>query len=618
MCGIVGIYGFDGGAEPLAQRLTTMSQSMTHRGPDSDGLHTFPDMRAGLSIRRLSIVDPQGGSQPLFNEDKSIAVVCNGEIYNHLSLRRELEQKGYRFRSRSDCEVIAHLYQEEGPAFVQRLNGMFALAVLDRRDRSLLIARDPVGMKHLYWAQTGQGLAFASEARALFATGLVSPQPDWDALGNYFSVGWVPSPRTAFKGLQRLQPGSYLRLDPGGTQQLRYWSPSYERPPGESSEAEYAHELKTLLDAAVQSHLQGDVPAGLFVSGGWDSSLVALYASRHSGEPLKSFSLVFPDDPASDESRFSRQVAEHVGALGHEVEIRDADALGALQQTSLALEEPLITSAPLLGFLLSGTAAEHVKFVLGGEGADELFAGYSRYRDGPLDRLRKWLPHQLLPASLPFEMRPQWRRTLGFLGAVDDEQAHLQWLALSSPSTVASLLRPGIPLGNGPGPEAIGITDETRRSLRDGLDLKLSLELTGRLADGILFGHDKTSMAHSLEVRMPFLDREVIQFAHRLPSSFKIRDGQMKALLSPLAQALPADVAQRSKQGLHLPKRIFRCRAIREFYRETILETSLSSGIFRHKRLESWVTKLASQPDDRALGLYPLCHFCLWWNNFVG
>ncbi len=594
-----------------------MGNAMFHRGPDDGGMHIEPDMNSGITVRRLSIVDPEHGSQPLFNAAKTIAVVCNGEIYNHRSLRLELEQKGYQFRGHSDCEVLAHLYEEEGLDFLKRLNGMFALAIMDTRNHSVLLARDPVGMKHLYWGRTPHGVVFASEARSLFAAGLVKPQPDWQSLGSYFSFGWIPSPGTAFQGLERLRPGSFVLLDEGGLREGRYWVPRYREPENERSEQDYAEELKELLDSAVGTHLDADFPAGLYLSGGWDSSLVSLYASRRSSQPLKSFSLAFPDDPAIDESLFSRQIANRIGAQSHEIELRDADIRDALGQTSLALEEPNGSCPTTLRFLLARTAGRECKLVLGGEGADELFAGYDLFRPSPLQRMLRALPHQLFPASLPIPLTPRINRALRFLAAPDDELAQFSLRSSSTPQQAARFLHHGSRLAMRMGPEVTGLTDATRKTFRDELDMKLGIDLTGRLADGILLAVDKTSMAHSLEVRMPFLDREVIDFAHRLPSRFKIRNGQMKAVLSGLATELPADVAGRKKQGLDFPLRMYRSPVLREFLAETILETSLSTGLFDHRRLEPWVRKVASGSDWRATQLWSIGHFCQWWTNFI-
>lgn len=617
MCGIAGIYRFEGSTAELTGCLETMNRALVHRGPDQAGIHVDPDWSAGLAVRRLSIVDPENGLQPMFSEDRSIAVVCNGEIYNHRELRRELERKGYRLRSHSDGEVISHLYLEEGVGFLKRLHGMFALAVLDRRDGSLLLARDPVGMKHLYWSETPRGFAFSSEARALFAAGLLTPAPDWASLSTFFSTGWVQSPRTAFENLQRLRPGSFLRISPEGCEEGRYWVPRYQSTGEQRGLEDWSAELREILDRAVATHLDTDVPAGLFLSGGWDSSLVSLYASRQSAEPLNSYSLAFPDHPGVDESAYAKQVAEQAGTRGHRIELRDADIRDVLLQTSRALEEPVVTCPTALGFLLSRAASRDRKVVLGGEGADEVFAGYGRFEVSPLHRLRSLVPHRLVPSSLPLPLNQKWSRALRFLAAGDEERAHLILNTFLQPRQYVDLFRPDIPLEPHPGPEVVTVSDETRSTFRDPLDLKLSVEFTSRLADGILFSIDKTSMAHSLEVRMPFLDRDVVDFAHRLPSRYKVRGRDMKVVLAPLARELPPDVARRRKKGLHVPPRTYRSELFRSFYRETILETSLASGLFDHERLERWVDARAGRSDARASELWPLCHFCLWWNNFM-
>jgi len=618
MCGIAGIHDYEGSAESLRRLLSLMNAAMVHRGPDDEGMHIEPGLRTGIAVRRLSIVDQEHGAQPLFNEDRSIVVVCNGEIYNHRALRRELQGNGYRLRSHSDCEVLAHLYEEEGAHFLKRLNGMFALAVLDRRTNTLLLARDPIGMKHLYWSRTPHGVAFASEARALFATGLVSPRPDWTSLGSYLSIGWVPSPGTAFAGLQRLEPGSYVLLRGDRIEQGRYWVPRYGDEDTAHNAQDYSEELRALLDGAVASHLDADVPAGLFLSGGWDSSLVSLYAARRCHRPLKSYSLRFPDDPGDDESRYFRPVVDQIGSDNSEIEVRDCDVMSLLEDTVTALEEPVVTAPTQLGHLLSRHAARDLKMVLGGEGSDELFAGYDRFRDSPLHRIRRVVPHGLVPPSVPVQLGSRGRRALRFLAAPDDERAHLELLSLSLPRELVGFLRDDVPLEVRPGPGAVSVTAETRSTFRDDLDMKLALELTGRLADGILFAHDKTAMAHSLEVRMPFLDLEVVRFALRLPSALKVRGRVMKAVLEPLARELPPIVAQRPKQGLRVPWRIYRSGTLRRYFVETILDTSRTSGLFDHRRLEPWVRAHAASSHRRAAQLWPICHFCLWWNRFIG
>jgi asparagine synthase (glutamine-hydrolysing) len=595
-----------------------MNDALVHRGPDESGMHVYEGLRAGVSVRRLSILDLEHGSQPFLSEDGSVAVVCNGEIYNHRSLRKELQAKGYRFRSRSDCEVLVYLYLEEGPDFLKRLNGMFALAVLDSRSGTLFLARDPVGMKHLYWSETPRGIVFASEARALFATGLVKPEPDWDALSRYFTFGWIQSPSTAFQGVHRLRPGSFVLFEAHAKTGGRHWIPKFEEPDRQRSLESYSGELKQLLQSAVSSHLDADVAAGLFLSGGWDSSLVSLYASRLSSEPLNSYSLAFPDDPQTDESRYSRQVVSQIGARGHEIEIRHSDILDALDATALALEEPLMTSPAPLEYLLSQVAGRELKLVLGGEGADELFAGYDRFENRPLQRLRPWVPHQLVPATLPIPLGIRWSRAFRYLAAPSDELAHMQLLTHLLADRTMPLFRNGKLRPSHYSRASLGVEQGTLDTVSNRLDMGSIVEVTGRLADGILLAHDKTAMSHSLEVRMPFLDREVVRFAHRLPSEYKARGKAMKRVLADLARELPPDVANRSKQGLHVPPAIYRGDLLRDFYAATILETSLSTDLFEHDPLEAWIGKGSGGPVPGAFQLWPLCNFCLWWNHFIG
>ena len=617
MCGIAGLFGFKGPIDGLEPLLATMNRAMVHRGPDEEGVHIEASMRTGLAVRRLTIVDPENGSQPLYNEDRSIAVVCNGEIYNHRALRSELEKKGHRFRGRSDCEVLAHLYEEEGEAFLDRLNGMFALALLDIPRQKLLLARDPVGMKHLYWAQARQGLVFASEARCLFAARLLVPRPDWNALGAYFSIGWIQSPRTAFEGLKRLPAGGFLVADGGGVREGRHWRPRFHPAESGRSLADYSEELKELLDGAVASHLDADFPAGLYLSGGWDSSLITLYASRKRPRPLRSYSLVFPDDPAIDESSHSRRVARQAGTLAEEIEIRETDVREAFEATAVALEEPNVSCPTILGFLLARRAAASSRLVLGGEGADELFGGYDWFRPSRLHWLLRRLPHQVFPPALPFYAGPRIARALRYAAAPDADRAQLALRVNDASQRITRFLKPELSIDSRLRHLVSGLSEETRATFRDPVDHKLSLDLVGRLADGILFAHDKTAMAHSLEVRMPFLDRNVVEFAHRLPSEFKINKGMAKVVLAPLASELPHSVAKRKKQGLNVPSRMFETESMHGYLSNIILETSLDSGIFDHHRFEKWIRRQAVKPGSRRYALWSISHFCLWWRHFI-
>ena len=307
MCGIAGGYQLDIPEAEIPALLGRMNAAMVHRGPDDEGSWTAPEIRAGLAVRRLSIVDLVTGAQPLLNEDDSVGLVANGEIYNHQALRQQLEARGHRFRSRSDCEVVLHLYEEYGPEGLARLNGMFGLAILDRRQRRLLLARDRAGMKPLYCAKTARGFLFASEARALFASKLVTAEPDWKGLNVCLASQYIPAPRTCFRGIERLPAGAFLLLEEEGRETRgNFWTARFDASGTPKTEPEYADELEKRLRGAVASHITADVPVGAFISGGWDSSLAAVFASQASSKPLKTFSLVFPEEPEEDEGRYSR------------------------------------------------------------------------------------------------------------------------------------------------------------------------------------------------------------------------------------------------------------------------------------------------------------------------
>jgi asparagine synthase (glutamine-hydrolysing) len=322
MCGIAGVFASGLPTAELARTLDAMNTAQAHRGPDESGTVLHQPLGAGLASCRLSIVDPEHGRQPIANEDESVHVVLNGEIYNHGPLREFLLSKGHQFRSRSDTEVLVHLYEELGEELLDRLEGMFALAVLDTRRARLLLARDGPGMKPLYLAQTQHGFLFASEAKALFATRLVSPQPDPASIDTYLTMGYVPAPMSMFRGVQRLQAGRFAVVDRGGLRERTFWRLRYEKTATRKPDQEYAEELETILGRAVRLHFAADVPVGAFLSGGWDSSLTATFAARAAGRRLNTFSVVFPEDPHMDESRYSRQMAKHLGTDHHEIEYR--------------------------------------------------------------------------------------------------------------------------------------------------------------------------------------------------------------------------------------------------------------------------------------------------------
>jgi len=612
VCGIAGIVNGRLAPEEMQMALARMQQAMLHRGPDDGGSRVFPDQQAGLCARRLAILDLENGNQPIANEDETVFAVLNGEIYNHQSLCRTLRAHGHRFRGHSDTEVVLHLYELDGMDFLDQLRGMFALAIYDTRRRRLVLARDGAGMKPLYVARTPQGFLFASEARALFASGLVQPEPDLSAMDVYLAAGFVPAKMSAFRGVDKLLPGQYMVVDSTGESGGQFWQIRFRPSDPKRGDADYAEELDALLTESVRAHLAADTPVGAFVSGGWDSSLTATLAAKAIGRDLKTFSVVFPDDGDADESRYSRQMARHLGTSHHEIEFRASLLPDLLPKLARHLEEPCSHLPTGVMWILASLGARHVKCVLSGEGADELFGGYERFRTNYPYVLRRFAPRALARA-LAAQCGPNvLRRGLRFFGAPEERIADAEILRVFTPFDKRLLLRPEF-CADGADLQPVLICPELLRSCQDRLQRRLGFEQTKRLSENILFNTDKMSMAHSLEVRMPFLDRSVMEFALGLPSRLKVRRGREKVILSALARRhLPPEIAARRKQGLAYPLQVWSRPPLREFARELLLG---SNGPFNSTFLEQHLPR--GRPAARWLPVGCLVMLQGWWNEFI-
>ena len=373
MCGIAGIVWSKETEEPLAIRLDRMRDVMAARGPDDAHTVVFDGLRSGLAARRLSIIDLAGGRQPIPNEDASVHAVLNGEIYNHHELRQQLESKGHRFRSHCDTEVLVHLYEEYGEDLFGEFHGMFALAIFDSHQRRLLLGRDGPGMKPLYYADTSQGFLFASEIKALLASGMVPAEPDLEALNVSLGTGLVPAPMCGFRGIRKLLPGGYVVCTGRALREGAFWRYRHRTAEIPRTEPARAEELERRLETAAGSHLAANVTVGALVSGGWDSSLTATMAAAQISSPLKTYSVVFPEDPHTDESRYSRELTRRLRTDHTEVEYRTDDYIDSHLDIIRAMEEPLSTLPASVFWKLYSGAGE-LKTVLSGEGSDELFA----------------------------------------------------------------------------------------------------------------------------------------------------------------------------------------------------------------------------------------------------
>jgi asparagine synthase (glutamine-hydrolysing) len=625
MCGISGLVGVEERGEGLRALVDRMGRTLHHRGPDDFGLLLDSAWGAGISCCRLAISDPAGGRQPMENEDGAVAVVANGEIYNHRALRAELIARGHRFKSTCDTEVIVHLYEEKGPAFVDSLEGMFGIAILDRRRRELLLARDRIGMKPLYYASTPLGFAFGSEIRPLFASGLVGPAPDRDAIDTYLAAGYVPAPVTCFGGVSKVRPGELVVVRDRKVETRRYWQFEFAQTDRDASEGELAEELDALLRDAVRDHLDADVPVGVLASGGLDSTLVALHAARIAGRSPPLFTIVQPESRGFDEGPPARALANLLDAEHHQIEFRGTDIPALLPQVVRALETPCVAAPAVLQYRLAQETGKVVKTVVGGEGSDEIFAGYPWFGGAWRWSLRRLVPKTLLRGPAQRVTQLQWGRLLRMLTAPDDGAADREQYRILTRREQRLILGWDRPDLDDLAP--LRLDPLTESSCRDGLERRLALEITWRLPDGLLQVNDRVQMANALEVRMPFLDGRIVDFARRLPSRMKWRGGQEKYILNLLSRsmkpgaggraAFPPEIARRRKFGLQTPMNRHLSGPLRGWVREMLLDGPEGEP-FRRAALEPLLDGwMGDQRRDRHLRRpLSLLYLQAWWNEF--
>jgi asparagine synthase (glutamine-hydrolysing) len=553
MCGICGIAARDAGRIPADDAvMERMTSVIAHRGPDEGGWHLADGVALGM--RRLSIIDLASSHQPLSNEDGSIWVVFNGEIYNFKELRRTLEQRGHRFATAGDTETIVHLYEEHGPDFARKLRGMFAIAVWDSRVRRLVLTRDRMGVKPLYVAEGAQGLAFASEVKSLIAGGFVEPRLDPVAAGLFMSYGYVPGPWTLFDGVKKLDPATTLVWDAGRTSETTYWDPwtGGGRDPG-ASWAEDQERLLDLLRASVTQRMVSDVPVGVMLSGGLDSSLISVLMAESSARPVETFSIGFVEDAGANELSDARRVASAIGAKHHELETSALDHPDLLAESLWHLEEPIADLSNLGFLLLSRLARENVTVALSGQGADELLGGYRKHQVAKLAGAVGALPATKgVLAALGRRMPPgsTIARGLAAASASDPADRLLAMSAILQPHQRGSLLTAEF---GGRCSEAT-VRDAILRHVPDRqlsvLGETLYLDSRLALVDNMLLYFDKMSMAASLEVRVPFMDHDVVEFCAALPDSRRVWRTRRKEILKRASRGLVDDwVIDKKKRG---------------------------------------------------------------------
>jgi asparagine synthase (glutamine-hydrolysing) len=578
MCGICGQYRFASG-EPVDERvLGRMTDAMTHRGPDDRGLYVSGSL--GLGFRRLSIIDLAGGHQPMTDPDRQVWVVFNGEITNFPELRRELEGAGYRFRTSSDTEVIVHGYRRWGPDVLDRLNGMFGVAIWDEERKRLVVARDPAGIKLIYYRLDARGVHFASEVRALLAADpAAKARPDPTALNLFLRYRYTPSPLTMFEGIRKLAPGTRLVVEDGKARVERWWnfSPEPFDPAPPVAEAEEAvHEL---YRAAVKRNLLSDVPLGLLLSGGLDSGLLLALMNRE-GDSWRTFTVGYGESFAGDELEEAGRTAEVLGSEHASVRLSQTDFEQALSGIVRVLEEPIASSSVVPMYQVCQRARQDVKVALIGQGPDELFGGYKRHvgvRYGSWwRRLPKAARAPLKAALFALPRNESVKRALYSLDVPDRLRRYQQVFSLMDGPEVDGLFREGL-LPEGAGDRILECWSECTHLMNGvgelgGLQF---LEIRSTLPDELLMYGDKLSMAHSLEVRVPYLDREVIEYVERLPDSYKVRLGRTKWLHRRICRKhLPPEVLARKKRG-------FAANVVDDWFRASLagrLERDLSDA----------------------------------------
>ena len=615
MCGIAGIAGF--GQRPVIRgEIERMCDAIYHRGPDEDGYYTSPDVALGM--RRLSIIDLKTGRQPVSNEDGSVWVVFNGEIYNFQELRADLEKQGHRFATATDTEVIVHSYEQYGTRCVEKFRGMFAFAIWDERLRRLVIARDRLGIKPLYYTSARGRLIFASELKAILQIADVARDLNWDAVSHLFSFLTTPQDCAIVAGVQKLLPGHLLICDPRQAPVMqRYWSVEFQ-PDRSKTEQYFVDELRAMLTESVRLRLIADVPLGAFLSGGIDSSSVVATMAKLCGRPVKTFSIGFPEHDYS-ELDHARVVAKHFATDHHEL-ILEPDVLGVIDDLAGYLDEPFGDSSAIPTYMVSKLAAGHVKVVLSGDGGDELFAGYDRYLVEASER-RRILPGPLrrligcTAGAMPEGMRgANYLRHLALDGPARYVDAH----TLFGASQQQKLFTPApIHMMCGCDPARAQIAGIAAAD-GDWLSALQDHDLHGYLPLDILTKVDRMSMAHSLEARVPLLDHKMVELAATIPAEMRLKNGVTKHIFKKAMRGiLPDSIIDRPKRGFAIPLgRWFRGQL------DTFVSDLLLSRTCRVRGILnlSYVDKLLAmhrRGRDLDLQLWTLISFEMWCRKFL-
>jgi asparagine synthase (glutamine-hydrolysing) len=623
MCGITGIATFSGETPPTAAQLSRMCNTLIHRGPDDEGMHL--EESVALGMRRLAIIDLQGGQQPIFNETRTVCTVFNGEIYNFRELRHTLESRGHRFTTQTDTEVIVHAYEEYGMDFPKYLNGMFAIALHDTVQKKLVLVRDHLGIKPLYYALTHDAIVWGSEIKAILASERVERSLDLDALAAFLAWEYVPAPATLLRSVRKLPAGALLEVDlqDEKVSQSIFWQIPNTTENLRLTAEEWATRVEHQFQKSVQRQLVSDVPLGAFLSGGVDSSLIAAAMG-----PGKTFSIGFEDE-SYNELHWAQKVAAHLG-LNHIDAILQPDAVNLFEQLMDFMDDPIGDFSIFPTYLVSQLARQRVTVVLSGDGGDELFGGYESYLANDLakryQRLPAFLRHCLLEPTFK-RLKPQSQKkgainkVKRFLEGLNHEQSlgHARWRVFAGTALQAELFTPEV-LGEIQTPLESHIeTLFEEAGQRQPLNQSLYVDVKSYLSDNILLKVDRMSMANSLEARVPYLDPHLVTLAFQIPEQFKINQGQTKILLKAIAaRYVPADCVYRSKEGFSIPIKNWLKQEFRDLMLEHLNPHHIhQQGIFRASTITRLIREHLRGTANHSHILWSLIMFQNWQKRWL-
>ncbi len=624
MCGICGVC-FSDNRSAEREILEAMNSTLRHRGPDDEGYYFSEGI--GLAMRRLKIIDLETGGQPVFNEDRSVSVVYNGEIYNFMELRGELIRRGHRFNSRTDTEIIVHLYEEEGIDFISKLNGMFAFALWDKGKEVLYLVRDQFGIKPLYYSILKDGIIFASELKAILKYPGLKREIDMESLCRYLIAEYIPSPYSIFKGINKLKPGHFLRFHKGSVDLKQYWRLDLNRSETKIAFSSAIERFRELFKDSVKMRLVSDVPLGAFLSGGIDSASVTYFMKNVHGSGVKTFSISF-DDPSFDESKYSKLVSAYLETEHHDKRMTEMDMIDTIPIVFDFLDEPLGDASIVPTYLLSKFTRENVTVALSGDGGDELFAGYPtyyahRFAEG-YSRIVPTFVHRsiikpiadALPVSFDnFSIDFKIKRFLHFVKE-PALQRNIFWLGSFTPDDLKNLLL--FPF------ERMDFYEEQKRifyeynEIKDNVEKTQILDFFFYLQEDVLQKVDRASMACSLEVRIPFLDPRVVEFVWSLPLNFKLRGLSTKYLLKrAMDGCLPEAILRRKKKGFGIPVARWFAGRLKDMVMDTFNETRIrNEGLFNIKYITGLLNEHFQKRKDHRKKLWTLFVFQHWLKRY--